>query len=111
MDDIVRCNGKSPNHRESMFKIMYNSCKRIVDKDPDNLVIHYDLESGYPEVRTKEWQDSFIKLLESCKPVLKEPINFGKIIVYGTGVDIEGKDNWYDIFTKEFNNQKDDSTT
>jgi hypothetical protein len=85
------------------FNKAYEQCLQAIAKDP-NLVIHYDIESGWPELITKEQQKRIQDMWNSTRSVLnKDAAPVGNIFVFGTGGDpeIKGKD-WSEFDEKQF---------
>lgn len=76
--------GKSPDINKAIFDSRLRVCLQFLKEHPnEGYVIHYDLESGFPEIRTREWQDYYLELWECCKPKLMNPFD-GKVIIVGT---------------------------
>jgi len=91
--------GKSPII-DSGFNRAMQSCIEGLKENPD-LVIHYDLESGWPTLITKEQQQSIIDLWESCRPKLMDK-NIGVVTIFGTGgMPIDEFDKWNKIFKED----------
>lgn len=65
--------------------------------DKPNLVAIEDLESGYPQIMTKEQAKQMEEMWEACIP---KPINGieSKIIFFGTGGEIEKNKSFEEIF-------------
>ncbi len=68
---------------DTLFKSAMDYCLQAIKENP-SLRIHYDLESGYPSIVTKEWADEFERVWESCKPKLGIDKNIGGIFIFGT---------------------------
>lgn len=79
------------------------SCRDIVSKD-ENLVVLYDLESGYPYVATKEYQKQLLEVFEFCRPKLYDKFK-GQILVFGTGNTNENYKEFEELFYKIKNNE------
>ncbi len=75
-------NGKA--FHDPMYEYAIEACKKGLKENPD-LVIYYDLESGYPSLITKEEQKAIIDLWESAKPKLLNDKPIGKVFIFGTG--------------------------
>lgn len=70
-------------------------------KNNPNLTIIPDIESGYPEVVTKEYHAAYLKMWEDLKPkpLSKEMQDkMGKIMIFGTAGAIEKNSSFEDIF-------------
>ena len=77
----------------SQFDACMKACNEALKENPE-LVIMYDLESGYPYTATKESRDSFLAMLEA----FTSKSNFkpkGKIMFYGTGGQMEKNNDYY----------------
>jgi len=56
-----------------------------------------DIETGWPTEVSKEQWELYQQLLECYRPKLSD--NFkGKVIIFGTGGDLEGGDNFKQLF-------------
>lgn len=86
--------GGAPDHTTA-FNIALKACMNIVEKDPGKM-IHYDLETGWPTVITKEQNEKKLALFESIRSKIGKEIP-GKVIFFGTGGNIETS-NFEDIF-------------
>ncbi len=85
--------GGKPNN--ILFEIAHRLCLERVAKSNGDLVIYYDIESGWPEVITKEQNQKIIDSWNSIKP--KKMINgkpIGTIIYWGTGSSGEKGNGW-----------------
>lgn len=78
-----------------MFDVQMKYCEKTIAENPE-LVIMYDLESGFPYVATKEHRDAFLKMWEDTKPKSFTGELTGKIIYFGTGGEIN--ESFNDIF-------------
>lgn len=88
--------GGAVNMISSMFDAHMKHCNKEIELDPE-LVILYDLESGFPYTATKEHQQALIKLWEDCKPK-GEYKSIGKIICFGTGGNMDRDNNFEKLF-------------
>lgn len=70
-----------------MFGAHMKGCLKAIELNPE-LVIGYDLDSGYPYVRTKEDQQNEIDMWESLK-VKSNLKPIGKLFIFGTGGAID----------------------
>lgn len=74
--------GGAPDNSE--FIAAAKRCQEAVDKD-ENLVIYYDMESGWPSLITKDQQQDMINAFELLKPKVDSLKGIGGIFVFGTG--------------------------
>lgn len=87
------------SHKDMMgsyFEAHMRGCEEGIKENP-NLVIMFDLESGYPFLATKEYRDKFLEMWESLKTskvITTEP----KLFLFGTGGKVEGKNDFNDIW-------------
>lgn len=89
--------GLSPNN--DLFDTAWKSAEKSIESDP-NLCIVPDLESGYPIIMTLKERDRLLEIWESCKPRDLPQSMKGKILVFGTGGDAEGQNNFNENFYK-----------
>lgn len=83
-----------------LFDSLQKHCELRVANDP-NLVIGNDIESGLPFVETKEERQAFLDMWESLMPKdLPSNKNMGKIIVFGTGGQMDGKNDFSKLWKK-----------
>lgn len=75
-----------------MYDAHMRGCKKAISENPE-LVIMYDLESGFPYTATKEHRDSFLKMWEETLPKQTTELQKGKFFVFGTGGDLNKNDN------------------
>lgn len=80
-----------------MFNAHMKHCVEKVKLNPD-LVILYDLDSGFPYTATKEEQQALLKLWEDCKPKEGYYKLTGTIICFGTAGNMDGDNNFEEIF-------------
>lgn len=78
----MELSGKSPDINRAIFDSRLRTCLQFLKEHPnEDYVIHYDLESGFPEIRPRGWENQFF--WEECKPKVTNPFG-GKIIIFGT---------------------------
>lgn len=94
-------NGKGFNI-DSGFNRAMRLCIEGLEKNPD-LIIHYDLESGWPTLITKEQQQTIASAWESVIPkIIKDSPPLGKVICFGTGGMAKDEfDRWEKIFKED----------
>jgi hypothetical protein len=92
-DKRLKRNGLSPIN--DLFDAHMRGCNEAIKENPE-LVILYDLESGFPYVATKEERDAFDAIWEACKPKPMNNKNIGKIICFGTGGQVDKYDSDFD---------------
>ena len=94
-------NGKAPDI-DSGFNRAMQSCIEGLKENPD-LIIHYDLESGFPSLITKEQQETLIGIWDATLPkLIKDSPPIGKIVCFGTGgMDKDEFDRWEKIFKED----------
>ena len=82
------------------FNRAMESCIEGLKENPE-MIIHYDLESGWPSLITKEQQQSIINIWESCRPKLADKIA-GVVTIFGTGgMGKDEFDRWEKIFKED----------
>ena len=78
------------------FDIHMRACKKVVAENPE-LVILFDMESGYPYVGTKEQRDTIDAMWEHCKPKIPaDPKLMGKFFLFGTGGKMDKHESEFD---------------
>lgn len=70
---------------------------KVYISDKPNLVAIEDLESGYPQIMTKEQAKQMAEMWEACIPKPIDGIE-SKIMFFGTGGNIENNKDWSDLF-------------
>lgn len=80
-------NGGALTILDDMYDAHFKGCLKAIEKNPD-LIIGYDIETGFPFVWTKKERDDFMDFFESCRPKSSEKPP-GKVIIFGTGGAIE----------------------
>lgn len=72
------------------FETQLQYCREAIEENPD-LVIHWDLEDGWPHLITKEQQAQMIAMWEAFKPKALFTLPLDKIMVFGVSA-------FYDIW-------------
>lgn len=68
----------------------------IIAANPDKRIL-FDIESGEPEIVSKEYHESYLKMLEDFMPKNMPEIK-GKIICFGTSGNFEDTKSFEDIW-------------
>ncbi len=82
---------------DSSFEHAMKACIAGLKENPD-LIIYYDIESGYPSLITKEEQQAILNMWESAQPKLNKESSIGKIIVFGTSDKFDKHDHYRSFY-------------
>jgi len=86
------------------FDSLMKSCEKSVAENPE-LVIMYDLESGFPHTATKEYRDSYLKMWDEIMPkTAYKPT--GKMFIFGTGGDMNNNSKDFIKLFKQNNHER-----
>jgi len=91
--------GLSPN--TGYFEACWEHARKQIEGKPDFCIVP-DLESGLPIIMTNQERQGLIDAFESCKPtqLINKPL--GKIILFGTGGELNNAGKTFeDLFLKE----------
>ena len=77
----------------------WDYAKKYISDKP-NLVAIEDLESGYPQIMTKEQAKQMAEMWDACIPKPIDGIE-SKIMFFGTGGQIENNKDWIKLFNSQ----------
>lgn len=74
----------------------WKHARQTVKDDPTKAIIE-DIESGYPQIVSKEQHQKYIEMRESLQPKVSDEIA-GKIVMFGTGGAVDKNNDFLDMF-------------
>jgi len=84
----------------------WDKAHEYVKNNPEkDLVVIPDIDMGFPMIVNKEYRDSLVRVWEETIPKNTGAPLTGKIIMFGTGGDME-KGNFNDLFTNPAKHSK-----
>lgn len=97
MEKPTAYKGGAPTN--SLLDLAWKHANEHMDTNP-NLRIILDIESGFPQVVTKEYYEAYLKIWKDLKCGCNMKIDNNKLFIFGTGGEIFDENYFKDLFLK-----------